>query len=178
MSEEFEKIVLKKLDVLDSLENKIDTLDRNLNGRMDELDKNLNGRMDEQNKNLNARMDELEKTMKEMNKTINERIDNVDKEIGFFFFFVFTVNIKVVYVCSIVNKQQKDINLINKKIDILNANLARHEEESSKQIGALFDLFEMNKDFNKFQSKRNAIVEAEIFNHDIRITKLEQKLSS
>ena len=156
MSEEFEKIVLKKLDVLDSLENKIDTLDRNLNGRMDEL----------------------EKTMKEMNKTINERIDNVDKEIGFLKEDVFTVNTKVDYVSSIVNKQQKDINLINKKIDILNANLARHEEESSKQIGALFDLFEMNKDFNKFQSKRNAIVEAEIFNHDIRITKLEQKLSS
>lgn len=134
MSKEFEELVLKKLEILDSFKGRFD--------------------------NLEERFDNLE-----------NRFDKQEDAI-------FTVNAKVDNLSNKFDMQQKEINLLNKKVNDLSANLARHEEESNKKIGALFDLFEVNKDFNNSQKEKNSSFETEIFNRDIRITKLEQKLSS
>ncbi len=66
-----EKRVKEYIDLkIDALDQKVDALDKSLNGKVDALDKSLNGKVDALDKSLNGKVDDL-------GKSLNGRIDDI-----------------------------------------------------------------------------------------------------
>lgn len=122
MSENFEKIVLEKL-------NKID----------DRLD-NIDGRLD----NLESELDNTKKIVNENTKILN----NLEVEL----------------------KDTQEIVILNRNT------LLNMEQRNHDNFGALFDSFSANNDNHKDFSKSIKNLQNSSFEHDIRISILEDNL--
>ena len=66
---------------MDTLDEKIESLDKCLSGKIDSLDKRLSGKIDSLDKRLSGRMDFLETRLDKMNTDIKQEFNKVNKKI-------------------------------------------------------------------------------------------------
>ncbi len=150
MSKEFEEIVLKKLEKLDTLEAKFNNLETevgNLNSEVGGLKTevgNLNsevGGLKTEVGNLNAEVGSIKTELKDTNK----RLGNLEIEV-------------------------KDTGEV---VNFLNQNFTKFDYEINRKIDTLFDAITANNEKHDLFEKSIVSLNTKTFNHDIRISVLE-----
>ena len=158
MSKEFEEIVLKKLEKLDTLEAKTSKTDSVIEevilkkleklDALDERTKNTDKVIEEVILKKLEKLDTLEADMKSLRtevKSINQRLDNHDKEI----------------------KATQEI------VKSLNDRFTVFDFEINRKVDTLFDAIKVNNEKHEVFEKSIVSLNTKTFNHDIRISVLE-----
>ena len=139
MSKEFEEIVLKKLEKLDTIETEV--------------------------KNNSQRLGNLEKEV----GTLQTEVVSLGRETG-------TLKTKVGNLKIAVGKLEMEVKDTGEVVNYLNQRFTKFDYEINKKIDTLFDAYATNKDKYLVHEKDIASLNAKVFNQDIRISNLEDKV--
>ncbi len=163
MSENFEKLVLEKLDLLN---NKLENYQNITNERFDKVENNqliINDRLDKienNQKDIFNKITNLESQVLENSTTLSELKIN---------------QCKLERKLNNLTMELKD----TQEIVIYNKNtLTKLEHDFDEKIRTLFDSWIINKDKHEVYDFSIQDLDSKIFNHDIRISILEDKMNS
>ena len=149
MSKEFEEIVLKKLEKLDVLEERLNHTEKLIQeevlGRLDILDEKTNNTDKLIQEKVLKRMDATDKLIQE---EVLERLDALDKK----------------------------TDETNRTVREIKQDFAKFDYEINLKIDTLFDANTVNVEKHDFFQDKIVSLDAKSFNHDIRISNLEDKV--
>ncbi len=148
MSVEFEKVVLKKLKVLDELKVEVGNLSKKVGQLEDKVDNNT------------ASISNLTERVDNNTTLINNLTEKVDNN------------------TILINNLTKDVRDTQDILKIQGQNLAKFEHECMLKLNALFDSFVSNSESHAVFSKFIAQLNAESFDYRQRISKLEDYFRS
>ena len=153
MSKEFEETVLKKLDALDERTNNTDkVIQEEVLKKLDALDVRIN--------NTDKVIQEV--VLKKLD-TLDGRTNNTDKVIQ-----------KVVL--KQLEKLDEKINYTNEVVREIKQDFAKFDYEINLKIDTLFDANTVNKEKHDSFEEKIISLDVKSFNHDIRISNLEDKV--
>ena len=150
MSKEFEEIVLKKLDILEEKVGKLDILEakfNNLETEVGSLKTGVSG-LETEVSSLKTGVSGLEtevSSLKTELRETNKRLGNLEMEV-------------------------KDTGEV---VNYLNQNFTKFDYEINKKIDTIFDALKVNDEKHDIFQKSIVSLNTKTFNHDIRISVLE-----
>ena len=149
MSKEFEEIVLKKLDVLENKTNNTDQIIQEI--VLKKLDV------------LNERTKNTDKVIEEVILKKLEKLDDLD----------YTMQNVVLKKLEKIDVLETEVKANRESIQKLNDNFTLFDFEINKKIDTLFDAITVNNEKHDVFEKSIVSLNTKTFNHDIRISVLE-----
>ena len=98
-----------------------------------------------------------------------EKLDTIEKEVG-------SLKTTVGSLKTAVGNLEIEVKETQEVVKYLNQNFTKFDYEMNKKINTLFDAFITNKEENSVHEKEIASLNAKVFNQDIRISILEDKI--
>ena len=144
MSEEFEKIVMKRFDKMDQRFDKMDQ-------RFNKMEQRFN-KMDQRFDKMDQRFDKMDQKIDNVNAELNQKIDNVNAELG-----------------QKIDNVKKEL---TEKINDLSGNVAVLEYKVATELPAIYEAHTLNYEIQKRnEEKLNSLLETTSKN-SIHITHL------
>ena len=169
MSNEFEEIVLKKLEKLDALDERTKNTDKVIEEvilkKLEKLDA-----LDERTKNTDKVIEEVILKKLEKLDALDERTKNTDKVIEE---VILKKLEKLDTVEEEMNIMKKELKSTQESIQSLNDRFTVFDFEINKKIDTLFDAITVNNEKHDLFEKSIVSLNTKTFNHDIRISVLE-----
>ena len=150
MSKEFEELVLKKLDNLGTEVSGLSIKVEANTKKLDKLESNVSNLQTE----VNGFKTEVNSLKTEVN-SLKTEVNGLKTQVG-------NLSIEV--------KETGDV------VQYLNQNFTKFDFEINQKIDTLFDAYTKHEDKNSFQDQGIDSLNAKVFNHDIRISNLEEKV--
>jgi len=102
-------------------------------------------------------------------KNNSQRLANLETEVG-------SLKAEVGSLKTTVGKLEMEVKDTGEVVNYLNQRFTRFDYEINKKIDTLFDAFITNKENDLVHEKEIASLNAKVFNQDIRISNLEDKI--
>ena len=109
-------------------------------------------------------------------KSNSQRLGNLETEVGSLEKEVGTLKTEVGSLKTAVGKLEMEVKDTGEVVNYLNQRFTKFDYEMNKKIDTLFDAFTTNKDKNLVHEKEIASLNSKVFNQDIRISNLEDKV--
>ena len=153
MSKEFEEIVLKKLEKLDNIEKEV--------------------------KNNSQRLGNLETEVGTLNTEVSSlkaEVGSLGTEVGSLKIKVGSLETEMGSLKTAVGKLEMEVKNTGEVVNYLNQRFTKFDYEINQKIDTLFDAFATNGKKDLVHEKEIASLNARVFNQDIRISNLEDKV--
>ena len=98
-----------------------------------------------------------------------EKLDMIETEVG-------SLKAEVGSLKTTVGKLEMEVKDTGEVVNYLNQRFTKFDYEINKKIDTLFDAFTTNKENDLVHEKEIASLNAKVFNQDIRISNLEDKI--
>lgn len=161
MSKEFEELVLKKLEKLDTLEEKISNTDKVIQEvilpKLDKLDI-----LEEKTANTDKVIKEVILPKLDKLDSLEVKITNTDKTLQ--------------EISTELKNTQKELKITQEGLENLTNKFTVFDFEINKRIDTLFDAFTVNREKDLVHEKDINSLDEKVFNHSIRISNLENKI--
>jgi len=122
--------------------------------------------------NLEVQVGSLTSEMKETNNRLSKletEVESLGTEVG-------SLKTEVGTLKTTVGNLEMEVKDTGEVVKYLNQRFTKFDYEINKKIDTLFDAFTTNKEKDLVHEKEIASLNAKVFNHDIRISNLEDKV--